>query len=47
MQKRKGITVFTILLIAVAIGFFLKNIKLGLLIGLAMGLLISGLVNKK
>ncbi len=47
MQKRKGITVFTILLIAIAIGFFLKNIKIGLIIGLVFGLLISGLVSKK
>jgi hypothetical protein len=43
MQKRKGISIVTIVLIALAIGLFLKNVKIGLVIGVLVGLLISGL----
>ncbi len=35
-----------IILVAVALGFFLKNVKTGLLIGLGLGLLMSGLLSR-
>ncbi|MBC7650682.1 MAG: hypothetical protein H7101_02915 [Deinococcales bacterium] len=47
MQKRKGISFFMILVIALAIGFFIKNVKLGLIIGLTLGLLMSGLLSSR
>ncbi len=45
MQPRKRIGIVTILLIALAIGFFLKNVKIGLIIGLALGLLAGGMMS--
>jgi len=47
MNKRKGISAFAIILIAVIIGEFIKNVKVGLLIGLALGLAASGLMSSK
>ncbi|MBC7723088.1 MAG: hypothetical protein H7068_13770 [Pedobacter sp.] len=47
MQKRKGISVFMILLIALAFGYFIKNVKVGLVIGLTLGLLMSGLLSSR
>lgn len=47
MHPRKKIGFFTIMLIGVGIGLFLKNVKAGLLIGLALGLFGGGLINSK
>ncbi len=47
MQPRRKIGFFTIVLIGVAIGFFIKNVKIGLIIGLVLGLLAGGIVNAK
>jgi hypothetical protein len=47
MQPRRKIGFFTIVLIGVAIGFFIKNVKIGLIIGLVIGLLAGGIVNTK
>jgi uncharacterized membrane protein (UPF0136 family) len=47
MQPRRKIGFFTIVLIGVAIGFFIKNVKIGLIIGLVLGLLAGGIVNTK
>ncbi len=47
MQQRKGISAFMIIVIAVAIGFFIKNVKIGLIIGLTLGLLMSGLLSSR
>lgn len=47
MQQRKGISAFMLILIAVAIGVFIKNVKIGLIIGLTLGLLMSGLLSSK
>ncbi|MFC4232983.1 hypothetical protein ACFOW1_13865 [Parasediminibacterium paludis] len=47
MQQRKGISAIILILIAVAIGSFLKNVKTGLIIGLALGLLLSGLLSTR
>ena len=50
MQPRKRIGIVTIILIGLAIGFFIKNVKIGLIIGLGLGLLAGGMIsggNKK
>jgi uncharacterized membrane protein (UPF0136 family) len=47
MQPRKKIGFFMIVIIGVVIGVFLKNVKAGLLIGLALGLLGGGLLSSK
>jgi uncharacterized membrane protein (UPF0136 family) len=47
MQPRRKIGFFTIVLIGVAIGFFIKNVKIGLIIGLVLGLLAGGIVKAK
>lgn len=46
MQQRKNMSGVIIILVAVALGFFLKNVKTGLLIGLGLGLLMSGLLSR-
>lgn len=45
MRSRKKIGIFTILIIGLAIGFFIKNVKIGLVIGLMLGLLAGGLIS--
>lgn len=45
MQPRKKIGILTILLIGLAIGFFIKNVKIGLIIGLGLGLMAGGLIS--
>ncbi len=47
MQQRKNISAFMLILVAVALGYFLKNVKTGLLIGLGLGLLMSGLLSSR
>jgi hypothetical protein len=47
MQGRRRVSVLTILLIALGIGFLLKNVRLGLIIGLGMGLIAGGLISGK
>ncbi len=47
MQSRKKIGFFTIILIGVAVGFFIKNVKIGLIIGLVLGLLAGSIINSK
>lgn len=47
MQGRRRTSVLTILIIALAIGFILKNVKLGLIIGLGLGLIAGGLISGK
>lgn len=50
MQPRKRIGFVTLLIIGLGIGFFIKNVKIGLIIGLGLGLLAGGLIgggNKK
>ncbi len=46
MNTRRGIGVFGIVLIGLIIGEFLKNVKIGLIIGLALGLLASGMLRR-
>jgi len=47
MQPRKKISFFLLVIIGVVVGLFLKNVKAGLLIGLALGLLGGGLLNSR
>ena len=47
MNTRKGIGIFGIVLIALIVGEFLKNVKVGLVIGLIFGLLVSGLIKSR
>jgi hypothetical protein len=46
-KPRKKIGAITLILIALGIGLLLKNVKIGLVIGLAIGLLAGGLLSNK
>ena len=45
-RKRGYISFGVVILIALIIGIFLKNVRIGLLIGLALGLLGSSLLRR-
>jgi uncharacterized membrane protein (UPF0136 family) len=45
MKQRRGISFFMLLVIGLGIGWMLKNVKIGLIIGIVMGLLLTGFVN--
>ncbi|MDP1842037.1 MAG: hypothetical protein Q8K64_01365 [Sediminibacterium sp.] len=47
MKQRKKMGFLTIVLIGVGIGFFIKNVKIGLIIGLVLGLLGGGIMGSK
>jgi hypothetical protein len=40
---RRNVSLFTLLLFGLGIGWLIKNVKIGLIIGLVLGLLISGI----
>ena len=40
---RRNLSLFTLLLIGLGVGWMIKNVKIGLIIGLVLGLLISGI----
>ncbi|MCX6289267.1 MAG: hypothetical protein NTW92_05830 [Bacteroidetes bacterium] len=40
---RRNVSLFTLLLIGLGVGWMIKNVKIGLIIGLVLGLLISGI----
>jgi hypothetical protein len=44
-KPRKKIGAVTLILFAIGIGLLLKNVKIGLVIGLAIGLLAGGLLS--
>jgi len=46
-QKRGFISFGVVIIIALIIGIFLKNVRLGLIIGLVLGLLGSGLLRRR
>ena len=45
MKQRRGISFFMLLVIGLGIGWVLKNVKIGLIIGIVMGLLLTSFVN--
>lgn len=47
MKQRKKLGFLTIVLIGVGIGFFIKNVKIGLIIGLVLGLLGGSIMSSK
>jgi hypothetical protein len=40
---RRKVSILTLLIIGLAIGWMIKNVKIGLIVGLVLGLLISGM----
>ncbi|HYH16566.1 MAG TPA: hypothetical protein VD794_15155 [Flavisolibacter sp.] len=46
-QKRGNIAFVFLILVGLAIGFLLKRVHVGLLIGLGLGLLASGFLRKR
>ncbi len=47
MQPRKRIGIVTLLLIGLLLGWAIKNVKIGLIIVLGLGLLAGGLLSSK
>ena len=45
MKQRRRISFFMLLVIGLGIGWMLKNVKFGLIIGIVMGLLLTSFVN--
>lgn len=45
MQPRKRIGFVTLILLGLGIGLFLKNVKIGLIVGLMLGMLAGGILN--
>jgi F0F1-type ATP synthase assembly protein I len=45
MQPRKRIGFVTLIILGLGIGIFLKNVKIGLIVGLMLGLLAGGLLS--
>jgi uncharacterized membrane protein (UPF0136 family) len=45
--KRGGIAFLFIVLLGYALGYLIKNVRVGLIIGLAMGLLASGILRRR
>ena len=39
-------SIFTLLIIGLGVGYLIKNVKVGLILGLVIGLLISGIGTK-
>jgi len=45
MKQRRKISFFMLLIIGLGIGWMLKNVKVGLMIGILMGLFLTSFVN--
>ena len=45
MKQRRKISFFMLLVIGLGIGWMIKNVKIGLIIGIVMGLLLTSFVN--
>jgi hypothetical protein len=43
---RRNMSIMTILMLGLGLGWMIKNVKIGLIIGLVLGLLISGIGTK-
>jgi uncharacterized membrane protein (UPF0136 family) len=46
-EKRGGIAFIFLIVVGLVIGFLIKRVHVGLLIGLALGLLASGILRKR
>ena len=46
-EKRGGIAFVFLIVVGLVIGFLIKRVHVGLLIGLALGLLASGILRKR
>jgi hypothetical protein len=44
MKQRRKISFFMLMLIGLGIGWMLKNVKIGLIVGIVMGLLLTSFV---
>jgi len=44
MKQRRKISFFMLLVIGLGIGWMLKNVKIGLIVGIVMGLLLTSFV---
>jgi hypothetical protein len=40
---RRKVSILTLLMIGIGLGWLIKNVKIGLILGLVLGLLISGM----
>ena len=40
---RRNVSILTLLIIGLGVGYIIKNVKIGLILGLVIGLLISGI----
>ncbi|MFN3666175.1 MAG: hypothetical protein ACK4S0_08455 [Sediminibacterium sp.] len=47
MKQRRQIGIFTIVIIGVGLGLLIKNVRIGLLIGLALGLFAGSLIRNR
>ncbi len=45
--KRGGISFFVIILLGYGLGYLIKNVRIGLILGLALGFLASGILRKR
>jgi len=43
---RRNMSIFTLLVIGLGVGYIIKNVKIGIILGLVIGLLISGIGTK-
>jgi uncharacterized membrane protein (UPF0136 family) len=43
---RRNVSILTLLIIGLGVGYLIKNVKVGLILGLVIGLLISGIGTK-
>lgn len=46
-RKRKGVSIVFLILLGIGLGLLFKNVRMGLLIGLALGLLSAGLMRRR
>lgn len=47
MKQRRQVGILTLVVIGIAVGFLIKNVRIGLLIGLALGLLSASLISNR
>lgn len=47
MKQRRQIGIFTIVIIGVGLGLLIKNVRIGLLIGLGLGLFAGSLIRNR